>query len=125
ASWPVPNASFPWSKRPSHRQLDLAKMAKSPVVRFRRKIGSSLPTAKVTRLPSRPGEFHPEPLTEPDLTLSRHPARATARRLPPSIGAFSGASASHAWDDLPVHVDAFVADWVDGSLGTRMGVEIR
>jgi hypothetical protein len=25
------------------------------------------------------------PLTEPDLTLSRHPARATARRLPPSI----------------------------------------
>ena len=36
-------------------------------------------------LPSRPGEFHPEPLTEPDLTLSRHPARATARRPPPSI----------------------------------------
>jgi hypothetical protein len=36
-------------------------------------------------LPSRPGELHPEPLTEPDLTLSRHPARATARRLPPSI----------------------------------------
>ena len=27
--------------------------------------------------PSRPGEFHPEPLTDPDLTLSRHPARAT------------------------------------------------
>ena len=36
-------------------------------------------------MPSRPGEFHPEPLTDPDLTLSRHPARATARRLPPSI----------------------------------------
>jgi hypothetical protein len=34
--------------------------------------------------PSRPGEFHPEPLTDPDLTLSRHPARAIARRLPPS-----------------------------------------
>ena len=34
--------------------------------------------------PSRPGELHPEPLTDPDLTLSRHPARATARRLPPS-----------------------------------------
>jgi hypothetical protein len=32
-----------------------------------------------------PGEFHPEPLTDPDLTLSRHPTRATARRLPPSI----------------------------------------
>jgi hypothetical protein len=42
-----------------------------------------------TRLPSRPGEFHPEPLTDPDLTLSRHPARATAEscRLPLRIGA--------------------------------------
>jgi hypothetical protein len=29
-------------------------------------------------------EFHPEPLTDPDLILSHHPARATARRLPPS-----------------------------------------
>src|ERR1700730_3048205 len=27
-------------------------------------------------MPSRPGEFHPEPLTEPDLILSHHPARA-------------------------------------------------
>src|SRR5580704_5856029 len=36
-------------------------------------------------MPSRPGELHPEPLTDPDLTLSRHPARATARRLPPSV----------------------------------------
>jgi hypothetical protein len=27
-------------------------------------------------LPSRPGEFHPEPLTDPDLILSHHPARA-------------------------------------------------
>jgi hypothetical protein len=40
---------------------------------------------KPALLPSRPGELHPEPLTEPDLTLSRHPARAIARRLPPSI----------------------------------------
>src|ERR1700730_16613153 len=38
-----------------------------------------------TLMPSRPGEFHPEPLTEPDLILSHHTARATARRLPPSI----------------------------------------
>ena len=30
------------------------------------------------RLPSRPGEFHPEPLTEPDLSLSTYPARTTA-----------------------------------------------
>jgi hypothetical protein len=43
------------------------------------------PRLPSTRMPSGPGEFHPEPLTEPDLTLSRHPARATARRLPPSI----------------------------------------
>jgi hypothetical protein len=40
---------------------------------------------KPTRLPSRPREFHPEPLTEPDLSLSTGPARATAERLPPSI----------------------------------------
>src|SRR5665647_170377 len=43
-------------------------------------------SARVFRLlPSRPGEFHPEPLTDPDLILSHHPARAIARRLPPSI----------------------------------------
>ena len=35
-------------------------------------------------VPSRPREFRPEPLTEPDLILSHHPARAIARRLPPS-----------------------------------------
>jgi hypothetical protein len=27
--------------------------------------------------PSRPGGLHPEPLTEPDLSLSTYPARAT------------------------------------------------
>ena len=43
------------------------------------------PGLSPSRMPSRPGEFHPEPLTDPDLTLSRHPARATARRLPPSV----------------------------------------
>src|SRR5258708_38384285 len=35
-------------------------------------------------MPSRPGEFPPEPLTDPDLNLSIHPARVIARRLPPS-----------------------------------------
>jgi hypothetical protein len=45
------------------------------------------PDAGLTRplpplLPSRPGEFHPEPLTDPDLNLSVLPARVTARRLP-------------------------------------------
>jgi hypothetical protein len=43
------------------------------------------PGSSPSRMPSRPGELHPEPLTDPDLTLSRHPARATARRLPPSV----------------------------------------
>ena len=45
---------------------------------------ASAPPATVAP-PSRPGEFHPEPLTDPDVTLSCHPARATARRLPPSV----------------------------------------
>src|SRR6266446_2695510 len=43
------------------------------------------PRLKMSSLPSRPGEFHPEPLKDPDLTLSRHPARATCR-LPFDIG---------------------------------------
>ena len=38
-------------------------------------------------LPSRPGEFHPEPLTDPDLNLSIHPARATDEGLPPFVKA--------------------------------------
>ena len=32
---------------------------------------------KKIRPPSRPREFRPEPLTDPDLSLSTHPARAT------------------------------------------------
>src|ERR1700746_2754093 len=45
--------------------------------------------AACRQTPSRPGEFHPEPLTDPDVTLSCHPARATGEgcRLPPRIGA--------------------------------------
>ena len=40
--------------------------------------------AAVTRRPpSRPGELHPEPLTEPDVNLSAYPAGATPERLPP------------------------------------------
>jgi len=38
----------------------------------------------MTGSPSRPGELHPQPLTEPDVSLSTYPARATHRRLPPS-----------------------------------------
>jgi hypothetical protein len=37
------------------------------------------------RAPSRPREFRPEPLTDLDLSLSTHPARATQRKLPPSV----------------------------------------
>jgi hypothetical protein len=44
-----------------------------------------LSTAVATPVPSRPREFHPEPLADPDLNLSIYPARATARRLPPSV----------------------------------------
>jgi len=39
----------------------------------------------VEEMPSRPGEFHPEPLTDPDVILSHHPARAPERRPPPSV----------------------------------------
>ena len=35
-------------------------------------------------LPSRPGEFRPEPLTDPCLTVSGHTARATSGRPAPS-----------------------------------------
>ena len=31
---------------------------------------------QIELVPSRPGEFHPEPLTDPDLILAHHPARA-------------------------------------------------
>ena len=34
---------------------------------------------------SRPGELHPEPVTDPDVTLARHPARAVHERLSPFI----------------------------------------
>jgi hypothetical protein len=33
---------------------------------------------RMIKSPSRPGDFHPEALTDPDVNLSVHPARATA-----------------------------------------------
>jgi hypothetical protein len=63
------------------RQLK-AGMYRAPPVRPESCFGFS------ATLPSRPGEFHPEPLTDPDVILSHHPARATARRLPPSVENF-------------------------------------
>jgi hypothetical protein len=55
-----------------------------------RRDGSSCCDVRANRpmpltVPSRPGELHPESLTDPDVILSHHPARATMRRLPPSI----------------------------------------
>src|SRR5437899_8196704 len=48
---------------------------------FARQIG--IGAAVTRRPPSRPGELHPEPLTEPDVNLSAYPAGATPERLPP------------------------------------------
>src|SRR5215469_5263717 len=45
---------------------------------------SSMCKKQSQQTPSRPREFHPEPLTDPDVILSHHPARAIGRRLPPS-----------------------------------------
>ena len=53
-------------------------------VRYRGRSRLFASITKPTRLPSRPGEFHPEPLTDPYLNLSIHTARVIARRLPPS-----------------------------------------
>ncbi len=53
-------------------------------VRFTPNNGHSEAHAGLPVLPSRPGEFHPEPLTDPDVILSHHPAHAITRRLPPS-----------------------------------------
>ena len=46
--------------------------------------GEGTPGLARADMPSRPGDFHPEPLTEPDVSLAAYPARATPRRLPPS-----------------------------------------
>src|ERR1700732_3644400 len=58
-----------------------------PVEPFAVRLDHRPPSTPSQRLkpPSRPGELHPEPLTDPDLILSHHPARATVRRLPPSV----------------------------------------
>ena len=40
-------------------------------------------SAQLSARPSSPGEFHPEALTEPCLTVSGHTARAIHRELPP------------------------------------------
>src|SRR5215475_7690559 len=50
-------------------------------------------------MPSRPGEFHPEPLTDPDLTLSRHPARGREVRKTGECGLLQVWSTTNAKTD--------------------------
>src|ERR1700720_3409300 len=80
-----------WSRRKGHPPVSTSP---NPLSTLHRRVAcarlsqpclpGSGPGVSAT-LPSRPGEFPPEPLTDPDLTLSRHPARATERRLPPPV----------------------------------------
>jgi hypothetical protein len=54
------------------------KSLQMPFVHSNEMIQQLPPTAFDPALrPSRPGESHPEPLTDPDVNLSIHPARAT------------------------------------------------
>src|ERR1017187_2053639 len=50
-----------------------------------------------SKAPSRPGDFHPEALTDPDVNLPIHPARTTLKgcRLPPSPASSSGYPLTH------------------------------
>src|SRR6266849_5730134 len=44
-----------------------------------------LPAARTHMRVSRPGEFHPQPLVEPDVSLSTHPAPVRRRRPPSAV----------------------------------------
>src|ERR1700731_5350792 len=54
----------------------------------------------MTQVPSRPGEFHPEPLTDPYVNLSIHTARVIARRLPPSAESSGSSRILPSWPML-------------------------
>jgi hypothetical protein len=104
-NWVKPGAGLPSSQLPEPRVFTVGR-AGMPVLRRNCNDRSGSSTAQndtsrwvrcsfessrnradaaLTLWPSRPGEFHPEPLTEPDVRLSTYPARAIARRLSPSI----------------------------------------
>ena len=82
-----PALGGPWDyygfRRTGHKKL--AELCRLPRHDPRGKITSAFgakwtwegPTAASirSRMPSRPRKFHPEPLTDPDLILSHHPAR--------------------------------------------------
>jgi hypothetical protein len=53
---------------------------------FRLSVPHELRHASVSTPPSSPGEFRPEALTDPCMTVSSHTARAIHGRLPPSAG---------------------------------------
>ena len=53
--------------------------------------------------PSRPGEFHPEPLTDPCLTVSGHTARATRGRPAPSAETIGFFLSTHIDPDSVTH----------------------
>src|SRR5262245_49520514 len=75
--------------RPSILEIRLAphgRTIQSAFRSYREQSGHDVEPPSGQFVPSRPGEFHPESLTEPDVSLSTYPARAIARRLPPSIG---------------------------------------
>ena len=73
-------AALPTSLRPAASDI-----AAHLIVSFQGNCGSGRRAVETSKMPSRPGELHPESLTDPDVILSHHPARATMRRLPPSI----------------------------------------
>src|SRR6266849_10627534 len=71
-------AAGPWLPRSDRTEMGPLSEEHRPRIRAPGK-WSARPS-----LPSRPGEFHPEPLTDPYVNLSIHTARVIAQRLPPS-----------------------------------------
>jgi hypothetical protein len=78
ASYPTESLGSYYAYRQLHRWdlLPLVICAVGAHVESRKGAGPGLLAADGFPSPSRPGEFHPEPLTEPDLSLSTYPARA-------------------------------------------------
>jgi hypothetical protein len=68
----------------SSRHTETEPWGGTPGNDYSRSTAQRLGGIAVEKSPSRPGESHPEPLTEPCVTVSDHTARATHRRLPPS-----------------------------------------
>ena len=78
-----------WDANDHVRYLNLARSALAHLTKRDLSLAELLrpfKSVELRKMPSRPREFHPEPLTDPDLILSHHPARAIDRRLPPSVG---------------------------------------